>query len=93
MPLFRLMYIKGTGTNFALFKTPVSYDSKSVLKLPALILSSTDIYQIILVMPSLLTGIGFNGESETVTVTVDGVSDTFEIKMLPAPFDEKENLM
>ena len=43
-------------------------------------------------MPSLLTGIGFDGESETVTVMVDGVSDTFEIKMLPAPFDEKKNL-
>ena len=93
IPLFRLMHIKGTGTNFALFKTSVDYDSISVIKLPALILSQEDIYQIILVMPSLLTGIGFNGESETVTVTVDGVSDTLEVKMLPAPFDEKENLM
>ena len=63
-----------------------------MLKLPAFLISLTDIYQVILVMPSLLTGIGFDGESETVTVTVDGVSDTFEIKMLPAPFDEKKNL-
>ena len=93
IPLFRLMDIKGTGTNFELFKTFVDYDSISVIKLPALILSPENIFQIIMVMPSLLTGIGFDGESETVTVTVDGVSDTFEVKMLPAPFDEKENLM
>ena len=92
IPLFRLMSFQGTGTSFALFKTPVSYDSKSVLKLPALILSPDNIVQIIMVMPSLLTGIGFNGGSETVIVTIDGVSDTFEIKMLPAPFDEKRNL-
>ncbi|KPJ56136.1 MAG: hypothetical protein AMJ42_05690, partial [Deltaproteobacteria bacterium DG_8] len=93
IPLFWLMYIKGAGTNFAIFKTPVVYDSKSVLKLPALVLSPTDIYQIILIMPSILTGIGFEGESETVTVTVEGVSDTFEIKMLSSPFDEENNLM
>jgi len=84
------MNIKGTGTSFALFKTPVVYDSKSVLKLPALVLSPTDIYQIILIMPSWLTGIW--DESETVTVTVEEVSDTFEVIMLPAPLDKKRNL-
>jgi len=92
IPLLRLMSIEGTETNFEIFKTPVDYDSPSLFQLPALVLSPTDIYQVILVMPSLLTGIGFDGESETVTVMVDGVSDTFEIKMLPAPFDEKKNL-
>ena len=92
IPLFWLMYIKGTGTNFAIFETPVVYDSKSVLKLPALVFSPTDIYQIILIMPSILTGIGFDGSSEAVTVTVDGLTDTFEIMMLPAPFDEEKNL-
>jgi len=93
LPLFWLMHIKGTDTNFKIFKTPVVYDSKSVLKLPALVLSPTDIYQIILIMPSILTGIGFDGSSETETVTVDGASDTFEIIMLKAPLDEEKNLM
>jgi VCBS repeat-containing protein len=41
-------------------------------------------------MPSILTGIGFDGTSETVTVTVDGLTDTFEIIMLPAPLDKAD---
>jgi len=93
IPLFWLMHIKGTETNFAILKTPVAYDSKSVLKLPALVLSPTDIYQVILIMPSILTGSGFDGSSETVTVTVDGASDTFEIILLPAPLDKEKNLL
>ena len=84
------MNIEGTETNFELFKTRVDYDSKSVMKLPALVISPTDIYQIILVMPSWLTAIW---EDETITVTVEGVSDTFEIKMLQEPFDDEKNLM
>jgi len=39
-----------------------------------------------------LIGNEFDGESETVKVTVDGAFDTFEIKVLPAPLDERKNL-
>ena len=90
IPLIWLMNIKGTETNFELFKTRVDYNSKSVMRLPALVISPTDIYQIILVMPSWLTAIW---KDETITVTVEGVSDTFEIKMLQEPFDNEKNLM
>jgi len=37
-----------------------------------------------------LIGNEFDGESETVKVAVDGASDTFEIKMLLAPLDERK---
>ena len=89
------MHIKRTGTDFKLFKTTVEYDSISVLKLPGMVFPATqDIWQIILVMPSILTGMGFDvkDDIEEVTVTVEGVSDTFEIKMLPGLFDKEKNL-
>jgi len=96
IPLFWLMHIKGENTNFDQ-TTRVTYDEAesalSVIPLPRLVLPPKDIWQIIIIMPSILTGIGFEGESETVTVTVDGASDTFEIKMLSKPFDERKNLM
>jgi len=44
------------------------------------------IFQYILVMPSIVTGIGFNGSSEAVTVSMQNCGctpTTFDIKMLP----------
>jgi hypothetical protein len=52
------------------------------------------IQQPVLIMPSILTFVGFDGSSETVTVTLTNggcntASDTFTIEMLPIILDKK----
>lgn len=92
----KLMRIEGAYTNFDK-TTKVEYDptdsALSVIKMPRLVLpAKQEIWQIIIVMPSLLTGVGFDGSSETVTVTVstgtEEVVGTFEIDMLTWILDE-----
>jgi len=96
IPLFYLMHIKGTETNFEPL-TKVDYapatSALSVFRLPPLVFPATqDILQIIFVMPSWLTNI-WDEEEEEVTVTVDEVTDDiFTIKMLPFPLDEKKRI-
>jgi len=90
-----LITIKGTGANFELFKTRVDYDTTSVLQLPPLVVPPEHIWQIILILPSWATDIWEDEIDVTVTVTTDSevVEDSFDIKMLPAPFDEEKNLI
>jgi len=90
LPAF--IMIEGEGTSFA---TPtVTYTSAlsplSVIPLPPLVFRATQqIWQIILVMPSLISGVW---DTETITVTVDGLTDTFDINLLPVFLDEKRHL-
>ncbi len=90
--------IVGAETDFKQFGTKVEITPEqsaiSVIKLGALTVPSAQtIQQFILVMPSILTGVGADGESETVTVTVtnggcDIALDTFELQMLPIGLDK-----
>jgi hypothetical protein len=74
---FGAIEIQGTGTNFTSL-SPVLYDSPLVIKLPKLLDASTQtITQIVFLMPSILFP-EWNYPA-AVMVTVDGLSDTFEI--------------
>lgn len=97
-PLPASITIVGTETDFQLLGTKVQFEPEqsalSVIKVGAITIPSAQIIQqIILVMPSILTGVGAEGESETVTVKVsnggcDIALDTFELQMLPIGVDK-----
>ena len=96
-----LMTIEGEGTSFAPFSifngeySVVTFDpATSVLALPPLVLNAERIWQLILVMPSWLTGIWNESEIVTVTVTTgtEKVSGNLTIEMLPFLLDEQESL-
>lgn len=97
-PLPASIIIVGTDTDFQLLGTRVEFapeqSSISVIRLGAITIPSAQtIQQFVLVMPSILTGVGADGESETVTVTVtnggcDVALDTFELQMLPVGLDK-----
>lgn len=74
--------ITGEGTNFSQLTSQVTYSpSNALVKLPALVLGPELIWQLVLVNPPWLAG---NPEDpQTVTATVDGAVDSFEIKLLP----------
>ena len=57
---------------------------RAVTALPPLVLSAELIWQTVLVNPAWLAGAG----NQTVTVTVDGGSDDFDINLLPFILDE-----
>jgi len=96
-PLPAIITIAGTDTAFTQFGTRVQFEgagsANSVISVGALVIPSTQtIQQFVLILPSILTGGGSDGESETVTVTVtnggcDTGSDTFELQMLPISAD------
>jgi hypothetical protein len=92
LPAF--VFINGKGTNFALSKTDLYYESVfSVFPLSVLVLGPTTIWQLILVNPAWLVGYE---QTETVTVTVttgtESVSGTFAIELLPFILDEQKNI-
>jgi hypothetical protein len=97
-PLPTSITIVGTETDFKQFGTRVELTPEqsagSVIKLGAITVPSAQtIQQFILVMPSILTGVGADGESETVTVKVtnggcDIALDTFELQMIPIGLDK-----
>ncbi len=79
-----------TRVNYAPAKSPLS-----VIKMGKLVFKNIQtIQQPVLIMPSILTFVGFDGSSETVTVTLTNggcntASDTFTIEMLPIILDKK----
>jgi hypothetical protein len=88
VPLPSLMFIEGTGTSFAFLSTTPAYTpAGAVIALPAMVWSATSMWQLILVNPSWLAGIT-DETPQTVTVTVDGVSDTITVELLPFILDE-----
>jgi hypothetical protein len=97
-PLPASITIVGTETDFKQFGTKVELtpeqSARSVIKLGAITVPfAQTIQQFILVMPSILTGVGADGESETVTVKVtnggcDIALDTFELQMIPIGLDK-----
>lgn len=97
-PLSAVITIIGTETDFKPFGTQVQFiaeqSENSIIRLGAVIVPSFQtIQQFVLIMPSILTGVGSNGESETVTVRVtnggcDIGLDTFELQMLPISVDK-----
>jgi len=97
-PLPASITVVGTETDFKQFGTQVQFEPEqsaiSVIRLGAITLPSAQtIQQFVLIMPSILTGVGANGESETVTVKVtnggcDVALDTFELQMLPFSLDK-----
>ena len=97
-PLPASITIVGTETDFQLLGTRVQFEPEqsalSVIKVGSITIPSAQtIQQFILVMPSILTGVGTDGASETVTVKVtdggcDVALDTFELLMLPFGLDK-----
>jgi hypothetical protein len=88
VPLPSLMFIEGTSTSFAFLSTnPVYTPAGAVIALPAMVWSATSMWQLILVNPAWLSGIT-DETPQTVTVTVDGVSDTITVELLPFILDE-----
>jgi len=80
-----VLAIEGNGTDFAMFSTKPAYSPQNALiALPALVLGPELIWQTVLVNPSWLAQAG----NQTVTCTVDGGSDDFDIKLLPLILDE-----
>ena len=80
-----ILAIQGSGTDFAMFSTKPAYSPQNALiALPALVLGPDLIWQTVLVNPAWLAGAG----NQTVTATVDGDSDDFDIKLLPFILDE-----
>lgn len=87
--LLYLMTIQGTNTNFAAFNSEVSFDPEnSVFALPPLILGSENIWQLVHVNPSWLSGVDENEMMKvTVTTGAEAISDEVDIQMLPDPLD------
>ena len=80
-----VLAIEGNGTDFAMFSTKPAYSPQNALiALPALVLGPELIWQTVLVNPAWLAQAG----NQTVTCTVDGGSDDFDIKLLPLILDE-----
>ena len=97
LPLPALITIEGICTHFSGLTRRPEYtpeeSSLSVIPLRMLLNKDTQIInQIVMIMPSILTGVGFDGESERVTVTVEGLRDYFDINMLPFPLDKQKVL-
>lgn len=83
-----LVAINGEETTFSQLTSRVSYSpSTALLPMPALVMNPGFIWQMVFVNPSWLAG--FPGDPQTVTATVDGLSDDFEIKLLPFILDQK----
>lgn len=79
--------ITGEGTSFSQGTSRVSYSPKNaLLPLPALVLGPEFIWQMVLVNPPWLAG--FPEDPQTVTATVDGTLDDFEIELLPFILDQ-----
>ncbi len=97
-PLPASIMVVGNETDFKQFGTQVQFEPEqsaiSIIRLGAITLPSVQtIQQFVLIMPSILTGVGADGESETVTVKVtnggcDVALDTFELQMLPFSLDK-----
>ncbi len=86
-PLPGTLIIRGVGTNFAHFQTDVVYSPDGqVLSVFPLVLTKTLILDPIIVLPSFLAE---GREDATLTVTVDGLSDDVEIRVLPFILDKK----
>ena len=77
--------IRGSGTSFVQFSSKPAYSPAFALfVLPPLVLNSELIWQTVLVNPAWLAKAG----DQVATVTVDGVSDDFNIDLLPMILDE-----
>jgi hypothetical protein len=86
LPSFQ--FINGTNTNFAMFSSNPTYTpANAVIELPALVLGPEVIWTAILVNPAWFAMLP-DDSPQTVTVTVDGLSDTITIEFLPFIFDE-----
>jgi len=87
-----IINIQGDGTSFAMFTTVPSYSPSNALlfALPPLVLGPELLLQTAFVNPSWLAGTP--GDSQTVTATVDGLSDDFTIDLLPFFLDVDKNL-
>ena len=80
-----ILAIEGNGTNFAQGSSKPAYSpDRAVISLPPLVLNAELIWQTVLVNPAWLAGAG----NQTVTCTVDGGSDDFDINLLPFILDE-----
>ena len=80
-----LLAIEGNGTNFARGSSEPAYSPLlALIKLPPVVLGPELIWQMVLVNPSWLALAG----DQTVTCTVDGDSDDFDITLLPGILDE-----
>jgi len=89
VPLPAILAIQGNGTNFEQRVSKPTYSPENALfELPALVLNPELIWQTVLVNSTLLSQEG----DQTVTVTVDGASDDFVIKLLPLILDEGGSL-
>ena len=85
IPLPSMLAIEGNGTNFEQRVSKPTYSPENALiKLPPLVLNAEMIWQMVLVNPAWLAQAG----NQTVTCTVDGGSDDFDIKLLPLILDE-----
>ena len=85
IPLPAILAIEGSGTNFAQGTSKPAYSpDRAVIALPPLVLNAELIWQTVLVNPAWLAGAG----NQTVTCTVDGGSDDFDINLLPFILDE-----
>jgi hypothetical protein len=83
-----MVVITGEDTSFSQLTSRVSYSpSTALLPMPALVLGPEIIWQLVFVNPSWLAG--FPGDPQTVTATVDGASEDFEIELLPFILDQK----
>jgi hypothetical protein len=82
------LFINGTNTDFSLFSSRPTYTPENaVIGLPALVLGPETIWTAILVNPAWFV-FSPDDSPQTVTVTVDGVSDTITVEFLPFIFDE-----
>jgi hypothetical protein len=83
-----MLFIDGTNTNFAMFSSSPTYSpANAVIGLPALVLGPETIWTAILVNPAWFV-FRTDTSPQTLTVTVDGVSDTVTIELLPFILDE-----
>jgi hypothetical protein len=92
LPGFGMVTIQGTGTNFGLLST-VEYDSLEVVKgLKATNTAEQTITQVILLLPSFdpFLPVLLPAYPNTVTVTVNDLSDTF---LIPACREEQEPVL
>jgi hypothetical protein len=83
-----MLFIDGTNTNFAMFSSSPTYTpTNAVIGLPALVLGPETIWSAIMVNPAWLAMLP-DEAPQTLTVTVDGLTDTVTIELLPFILDE-----